>query len=509
MICETTHGKVSGQTVQGVHCFKGIPYAASTAGANRFLPPQPAVPWAGVREATEFGNSAPQAHVPHDLLYWYGQIRSLGEDCLSLNVFSPSVDPAARKPVMVWLHGGGWWAFSATAPALEGHHLAGRGDVVVVTLNHRLNLFGHLALEDPGERFADSGNAGVLDMVAALQWVQANVASFGGDPANVTIFGHSGGAGKVCALMATQAAHGLFHKAIAQSGSGCLRVATPEQAAEMARGLAGQLGLARPAGEALQAIPMEQLVAAYGTATRPYRPVIDGRTFTRHPFDPDAPALSAHIPFMVGNASGETRLKMASNMQNFALDADQVERRVARFLQVELPEARRIIEAYQGVDPAASPSDRLAAISTDYTYIRNTRRAALLQAATGKAPVYAFQFDWRTPVCDGALRAPHGVEVPFVFGTAEEARDMLGNTTDHDALTRMMVATWAAFARTGNPNNAALPHWPRFDATNRSTMVLDLLSHIAQDPGGEARSALDALPYYDYHLPMNFATHCP
>lgn len=509
MILETTHGKVSGQTVQGVHGFKGIPYAASTAGANRFLPPQPVAPWAGVRDATEFGNSAPQAHVPHDLLYWYGQIRTLGEDCLHLNVFTPTVDPLARKPVMVWLHGGGWWAFSATAPALEGHHLAMQGDVVVVTLNHRLHLFGHLALEDFDERFADSGNAGVLDMVAALRWVRDNVASFGGDPANVTIFGHSGGAGKVCALMACEAAQGLFHKAIAQSGSGCLRVATAAQAAEMAHGLAGQLGLTRLTGEALQAMPMAQLVAAYGAASRPYRPVIDGRTFTRHPFDPDAPALSADIPFMAGNASGETRLKMASNLQNFALDADQVERRVARFLRLELREARRIVDAYQRAEPTASPSDRLAAISTDYTYIRNTRRAAVLQATTGKAPVYVFQFDWRTAVCDGALRSPHGVEVPFIFGTTDEARDMLGVPPDDSALTRMMQASWAAFAHTGNPNNPTLPHWPCFDAKQRSTMVLDVQSHVENDPGGEARSALDALPYYDYHLPMNFATHCP
>lgn len=509
MILETTHGKVRGLTLQGVHCFKGIPYAASTAGVNRFLPPQPVVPWAGVREATEFGNSAPQAHVPHDLLYWYGQIRPIDEDCLTLNVFTPAAEPTARKPVMVWLHGGGWWAFSGTAPALQGHRLARRGDVVVVTLNHRLNLFGHLALDDSDARFADAGNAGVLDMVAALRWVQDNVAAFGGDPANVTLFGHSGGAGKVCALMATAAAHGLFHKAIAQSGSGCLRVATQGEAAELAQGLARQLGLARPTGEALQALPLGQLVAAYEAASRPYRPVLDGRTFTRHPFDPDAPALSVHVAFMAGNASAETRLKMASDMQNFALDATQVERRVARFLRLELPEARRIIEAYRSADPAASPSDLLAAISTDYTYIRNTRRAALLQCAAGTAPVYAFQFDWRTAVCGGALRSPHGVEIPFIFGTADEAREMLGTDPHHVPLTAMMLATWSAFAHTGNPNNPTLPHWPCFDATRRSTMVLDIDSHVEPDPGGEARSALDALPYYDYHMPMNFASHCP
>jgi para-nitrobenzyl esterase len=509
MILESTTGKLGGHTVQGVHTFKGIPYADSTAGANRFLPPQPVTPWAGVRDANAFGDSAPQSHVPHDLLYWYGQIRTISEDCLTLNVYTPGVEPGIRRPVMVWLHGGGWWAFSSTAPALEGQRLALRGDVVVVTLNHRLNLFGHLALEDTDPRFADAGNVGVLDMVAALRWVQDNVASFGGDPSNVTLFGHSGGAGKVCALMATDAAKGLFHKAIAQSGSGCLRVATRTDGAEMAHGLASQLGLARLTGEALQAIPMEHLVAASAAAPRPYRPVLDGRTFTRHPFDLDAPAQSIHVPFIAGNAGAETRLKLAANLQNFALDAGQVELRIARFLRLELPEARRVMQAYQRVDPAASPGDLLAAISTDYTYIRNTRRAALLQAAAGKAPVYAYQFDWCTTVCDGALRAPHGVEVPFIFGRAEEARDMLGTSPDHGTLTDMMMATWSAFAHTGTPNNPTLPPWPRFDAARRSTMVLDVHSHVDQDPGGDARSSLDALPYYDYHLPMNFATHCP
>ena len=509
MTIETTSGKDSGRTAQGAHSFKGIPYADSTAGANRFLPPQPVPPWSGVRDASEYGKSAPQAPVAQDLLYWYGQIRDVGEDCLTLNVFTPTVDASARKPVMVWLHGGGWWAFSATPPAMQGDHLATRGDVVVVTLNHRLNLFGHLALDDADPRFADSGNAGVLDMVAALCWVRDNIAAFGGDPGNVTIFGHSGGAGKVCALMATEKARGLFHKAIAQSGSGGLRLCTQSDAAEMAQGLAGQLGLARLTGEALQALPLERLLAAYRAAVRPYRPVLDQRTFDRHPFDPEAPAQAAHIPFMAGNASSETRLKMASDLNNFSLDAEQVQRRIARFLQVEPPLAAHIIEAYRAADPAASPSDLLGAISTDYNYIRNMRRAASLQAAGSAAPVYAYQFDWRTTVCGGLLRSPHALEIPFIFGTPHEARAMVGEGPDHETLKHMMVATWSAFAHTGNPNNPALPLWPRFDAVKRATMVLDVRSHVESDPGGEARAALDALPYYDYQMPMNFATHCP
>ncbi|MBT2304868.1 carboxylesterase/lipase family protein [Variovorax paradoxus] len=502
----TATGRLRGRTEGGVRVFKGIPYGASTADANRFRPPQPVQPWTGVRDAVEFGASAPQGPVARDLLYWYGQTLPINEDCLTLNVFTPRASTASRKPVMVWMHGGAWAVFASTPPAFHGGNLAKLGDVVVVTVNHRLNLFGHLKIDDGDERFADSGNAGVLDMVAALRWVRENVASFGGDPRNVTIFGQSGGAAKVSALMATEAARGLFHKVVAQSCSGSLRHADEEEATAVARALAAKLEVPRLTGEALQAIPMERLVQAFLAAPLGYRPILDGRTFTRHPFDVDAPPISLDIPLMVGNAASETRLTMASNLGNFSLDADEVKRRLARFLRVDAPEADRIMDAYRTADPKALPSDVLGAVTTDFMYIRNTLHEARLQSAAGRAPVYAYVFNWRTPVLNGVLHSPHTVECPFLFGNPKHAVDLIGATNpDFAHLTRMMIATWSAFAHTGNPNNPTVPRWQRYDPKERHTMVLDVRSRVEQDPGGQARAALNGLPFFEYSMPQNYA----
>jgi para-nitrobenzyl esterase len=506
MVVETSQGKLCGKPENGVQIYLGIPYAVSTSGPNRFLPPQELEPWAGIRDATSFGSSAPQGPVgPDALTFWYNEIQPISETCLTLNVFTPSASTASRKPVMVWIHGGGWSVFSGSAPGFNGSNLARMGDVVVVTVNHRLNLFGYLKLDDKDERFADSGNAGLLDLVAALRWVHDNVAAFGGDPGNVTIFGQSGGGAKVSALMATFAATGLFHRAIAQSCSGSLRHASSEEAAALANSLAGQLGLARASGEALQAISTDRLVAALVAAPRPYRPVLDGRTFTRDPFEPDAPPTASDIPLMAGNAATETRLMMAVDRGNFTLKAGEVRRRVARFLRTDAAETNRIIDAYQAADATAAPSDLLAAITTDYAYIRNTRREALHQSASARAPVFTYVFNWRTPVWDGVLRSPHELEVPFLFGNAAAGATLVGTGPDIAPLTKMMIATWSAFAYTGDPNNSSLPRWPRYDAKDRFTMVLDTASRVERDPGGQARAVLDPLPVFEYNMPQNYA----
>ena len=258
-VVETTLGRLRGTSLEGVNIFKGIPYAASTEGKNRFLPPQPAQPWAGIREATRYGDAAPQGQAPGDpTTAWYYAHETRSENCLSLNVFAPAGRAAARRPVMVWFHGGAWSLGCGSAPGFEGASLAKLGDVVLVTVNHRLNVFGYIQLDDRDERFADSGNAGMLDLVASLQWVHDNIAAFGGDPDNVTIFGQSGGGAKISSAMAMPAARGLFHKAIAQSCSGSLRGLEQADAVRMSQDLAKRLELPAASGEALQVSRAEE-----------------------------------------------------------------------------------------------------------------------------------------------------------------------------------------------------------------------------------------------------------
>ena len=389
-VVETASGRIAGTTAGGVHAFKGIPYGASTAGANRFLPTQPPQPWTGVRAATAYAGRSPQAGMfaqrPELATVW-GPLDTLpvGEDCLTLHVWTPGLD-GAKRPIMVWLHGGAFSFGSANSPRYDGSRLALRNDVVVVAVNHRLNIFGHLDLGQLGDaRFAHSGNCGLLDLVAALEWVRVHADRFGGDAGNVTIFGQSGGGGKVSALLAMPSAKGLFHKAIVQSGA-AIRFAERERTAELAGAVLKQLGLGRGQIDRLQALPVEQLVAAVeAQKTLPpprwplldrynFGPVIDGELLPAHPFDPAAPAFSNDIPILVGDTRDESAIFFAADdrVWNRAITEEELRQRVAA-VAGEATDA--LLACYARRDPARR-ADRPAGRGAQRLELRRADAAA-------------------------------------------------------------------------------------------------------------------------------------
>ncbi|WP_417209701.1 carboxylesterase/lipase family protein [Antarctobacter sp.] len=494
---ETQAGRYRGAPVGGACVFRGIRYGR----AHRFQAPVAADPFVGIRDADRSGPASPQrigAGQSDPFLSWYSDVGAMSEDCQFLDVFTPGCDGTAR-PVMVWLHGGGWMSFSGSSDGTDGTALAQAQDVVVVSLSHRLGAFGFLALDTEDARFADAGNAGLLDIALALRWVRDNIAAFGGDPGNVTIFGQSGGAAKVAALMAMPAAEGLFHKAIIQSMSGGLQIARPEEAARISHALTRAAGLEPGDTEGLCSLSEMQLVEAQSTLPRVFRPVIDGRQFTGHPLLPMAPARSRHIPLMAGCTATETTYYMRAQPDSFGIDTDSLHRRLVRFLGTDAAKTARIVQAYCDAQPGATPTDILVAVTTDQIFMRNTYHAAQLQADAG-APVFAFVYARETPVEGGRLGAPHCSEVPFIFGTADRAAAHVGEGPDIAPMTGMMMATWAAFARSGTPANPLLPEWRPFAHPDRPVMALQPHPRLLSAPGAIARAALNDVPRYEYAM---------
>lgn len=503
-IVETSAGKVRGTVEEGVLSFKTIPYAASTAGANRFLPPQPPPAWPGTRDCSAFSGHAPQAGmapVPRSELANFSGAPDPSpetEDCLTVNVWTPSSDTASNRPVMVWFHGGAFAYGNANAPRLRGTRLAARGDVVVVSVNQRLNIFGHLDLSDhAGDAFRHSGNAGTLDMIAALEWVRDNIARFGGNPGNVTIFGESGGGAKVSALLAMPRAAGLFHRAIIQSGA-AVRLRTKERALALTALVLRHLGSSAASVQALQAIPVDQLLAAAGPAQQalgpspaplfdryPFGPVVDGDVLPAQPFDPVAPDVSADIPLIIGDMKDETANFLAADdrVWHRTLTEDQMRERVAAIAGAN---AGRVIELYGRLYPDLNPAERLIAITTDSNFRIRSLVLAQRRAAKVRGPVWMYSFEWETPVLGGKLKSPHAMDVPFTFNTLD-LTNATGGSAEAQALSNTMSATWAAFARTGTPRHESIPEWPTYDQETRATLILDARCRIENDPRGEAR----------------------
>jgi para-nitrobenzyl esterase len=498
----TAHGELRGALIDGVATFKGIPYGQSTAGANRFMPPRPVEPWTGVRDALEYGSSAPQREpgtTPRvgPLSVSTAGLPPEGEDCLVLNVWTPGGDDA-RRPVMVWCHGGGFVSGAGSSPVTDGASLARRGDVVVVSLNHRLNALGFTMLEDLDGDFAGSGEAGMLDIVQALRWVRDNIARFGGDPDNVTIFGQSGGGRKVATLLTMPDAKGLFHRAIIQSGA-TLRLVEREQADRVARALLGNLGIAPSRARELQQLPLERIMSAYFRTVRDmdvdqmtmgFSPAVDGRFIPRHPFHPDASPVSADVPVMLG--STRTELTSSADDALFSLDAAGLRERVGMLLGAQ---AERAIDVYSRANPGASPADLYFLIASDERYSGPVMKIAERRAALEAGPVFLYYFTWESPYAGGRYKSPHTVEIPFAFHNLA-ASPLTAGVPDAAALADRVSDAWLAFARTGDPNVPNLPHWPAFDPATRPTMIFDNESRVENDPIREQRRIVFAAHGY-------------
>lgn len=403
-----------------------------------------------------------------------------------MNVWSPGLHDGGKRPVMVWLHGGGYTAGSGQELlSYDGENLARRGDVVVVTLNHRLNVFGFLNLSRYGSRYAESANAGMLDIVAALEWVRDNIERFGGDPKLVTIFGQSGGGGKVTALMAMPSAAGLFHRAIVESGS-LLRGATEEQSEELTEKLLKNLGLNASTVDRIQDIPVQHLEVASVTVTAHpipasgiidfrhagsllgWAPVVDGKVLPRQPFDPDAPALSAHIPLLVGTTLNEF-VTATNHPEYMQMTNAELRSRV----QAAFPDkAEKVISACKEIYPNAIPFELWSIIA-----VSSVRGSALtqarLKAAQEVAPAYCYQFAWQTPVLSGRPMAFHCSEIAFAFDNTDRCENMTGGGPAARELAAKVSEAWIHFARSGDPNHSGLPRWEPLTSGSNATMIRD------------------------------------
>lgn len=508
-IVETAGGKVAGYIRKGIFTFKGIPYAASTEGASRFVPPTPAKPWSGVRSSRHYGYVAPQAaragwanDEESFLFSWDDGIQN--EDCLRVNIWTPKINDGGKRPVMVWLHGGGYAAGSGQELlSYDGENLARRGDVVVVSLNHRLNVLGYLDLSDYGDRYASSANVGMLDIVAALEWVRDNIGAFGGDPGRVTIFGQSGGGGKVSVLMGMPAARGLFHRAIVESGS-TLRVRTRESSQKLAGLIVAELGLTKDTMDQIQTMPYAQLLKASTDVMRKHNPpptggvpnfrrmaemlglspTLDAKILPAHPFDPEASELSADVPMIIGTTLNE--FVSGINHPEFELMTDaELESHVRGMFGDQTPQ---IISAFRARTPHAKPFDLWSHIAAS-TVRENAIKQSKAKAALGKAPAYLYWFTWQTPVLDGRPRAFHCSEIAFAFNNTDRCENMTGGGPEARALSAKVSDAWIHFARTGNPSHPGIPAWKPFAADTVPTMIFDNKVELAMNPdGGEQKS---------------------
>jgi para-nitrobenzyl esterase len=488
-VADTANGRIRGFVRNGITAFMNIPYGADTSGVNRFMPPQKPESWTGTRACLYHGFVSPQgpragwANSEEAWLFkWDDGFQS--EDCLNLNVWTPALDNG-KRPVMVWLHGGGFSAGSATElPSYDGENLAHRG-AVVVSVTHRLNIVGYLNLAAFGDKYALSGNVGMLDIVAALEWVRDNISRFGGDPGRVTIFGQSGGGGKVGTLMAMPAAKGLFHRAIVESGS-MLTVGTMESSHTLTEKVLNQLHLTDADVDKLQQMPIDELEKAAREATTMrmpasgvidfrhlgarigWTPVVGNAALPHQPFDPGAPEISASVPMIVGNTLNEF-INGINKPDAFKMTQEQLETNVRN---IHKDKTDAVLQAFRANLPNANPFQLWSAIGAS-SVRTNALEQVRRKTAQHAAPAYCYRFDWQPPILDGRPMAFHCSELAFVFDNTARCENMTGNGVAAKALAAKMSEAWLHFAASGDPNHPGLTHWKPFDPATNGTMVFD------------------------------------
>jgi para-nitrobenzyl esterase len=497
-VVETAYGKVQGIENAGIKEFKGVPYGAPTGGKNRFMPPRRPEPWTGIRNCIGLGAACPQT--PADLRSDYGMMiqwdchvgpGGMDEDVLHLNVWTPGVNDGAKRPVLVSFHGGGYTTGSGNFPGYDGAQLARFGDVVVVTVTHRLAAYGFLNLIDVGapSQFAYASVSGIMDLVASLEWVRDNIANFGGDPGRIMIFGQSGGGAKTSVMLGNPAAKGLFHRAAVQSGS-ALKLATREDSAKMAAALLADLNISKSNIGAIQQVPWQDILVAQtnvmaGSGAQ-FGPVLDGNYFTHHPFDPTAPQESADVPVIISTMMEDAALRLT----NFDLDDNGLNGILnARYTA----QAGTIISMYRRAWPRKSPYLIQAQIFTDSGFRRSAYAQGELKAALGRAPAYMYLWEWPSPGFNGKFGAVHGIDVSASFYNVRDPIVGVGSK-EGSMMCKRLATTWCTFAATGDPNNAEIPHWPAYDATNRSTMIFDTTMRVENDPRGDMRRFWNRMP---------------
>lgn len=482
-------GRLAGQTEDGIHVFRGIAYGADTA-PRRFQPALPELPWRGVRDALEYGAAAPQA----------GSDGPGSEDCLYLNIWTPALRDGGKRPILLYIHGGAYNNGSGSDPLYDGGNLARRGDAVVVTVNHRLNLFGYLYLAQLGDTsLADSGNVGQLDLIQALHWIRQHAAEFGADADNITVFGQSGGGAKIATLMAMPAAKGLFHRAWTMSGQQ-VTAAGPRAATQRTQLVLGHFGVTDP--DALRSMPAAKLLEAVKLrdpsrveSTGLYLgPVLDARNLPVHPFWPEAPAQSAHIPMVIGNTHDETRAFLGNDPGNHTLTWDDLPARLETQQYVDLLPSVVIAE-YRRLYPHYSPSEVFFAATTAGRSWRGAVEELEARARQG-APTWAYQLDWYDRDGDAApLRAFHTLDIPLVFGNLQQPSSRTGSSAGAQGVANAMSDALLAFARHGDPGHPGIPSWQQYALDRRQTMLFDTDCVLADDPRGGERRLYQQAPF--------------